>query len=189
MLHQDLRPENIIITPDMGVKIIDFGSVYVAGVQEAGPNEGEADIMGTVQYTAPEYYTNETISWQSDQFSLGVIAYELLTGSLPYGIQISHLRKPADRKRLRYIPAHSKKRVIPDWLDDALRISVHPSAQKRFEALSEFEVALRSPSLRFRPRSARPMIERAPERIWKVLCALLFLICLIETLVLASQFQ
>ncbi len=191
MLHQDLRPENIIISPTLEVKIIDFGSVYVAGVQEAGPQDGlqdgGADIMGTVQYTAPEYYIHEAVSWQSDQFSLGVIAYELLTGALPYGIQVSQMRKASDLKRLTYKRADSDKRVIADWLDHALRRAVHPSPACRFDALSEFEAALRTPSLRYQSQSKRPLFDRVSERGWKAVSALLFLMCLIETLYIASQ--
>ncbi|WP_198663026.1 bifunctional protein-serine/threonine kinase/phosphatase [Cohaesibacter intestini] len=187
MLHQDLRPENIIITPDLGVTIIDFGSVYVAGVQEAGPDACEAEIMGTVQYTAPEYYIHDAISWQSDQFSLGVIAYELLTGALPYGIQVSQMRKASDLKRLRYKRAHSDKRAIADWLDDALRRAVAPSPAHRFDALSEFEAAMRTPSLRYQSQSKRPLFDRLPEQAWKAISALLLLICLIQTIYIASQ--
>ena len=189
MLHQDLRPENIIIAADMTVTIIDFGLVYVAGVQEAGPIDEGAEIMGTVQYTAPEYYTNEPISWQSDLFSLGVIAYELLTDALPYGIQVSHLRKPSDRKHLRYRPAHNNKRAIPDWLDHTLRLSVHPTASQRFAALSEFEVALRSPSITYRAKSARPLFERATEGVWKGLGLLLSLICLTQAIYIFTHMQ
>ena len=56
MLHQDLRPDNILIDKTGTAKIIDFGSVRVAGVAEAAPPDETDDILGTVQYTAPEYF-------------------------------------------------------------------------------------------------------------------------------------
>jgi len=56
MLHQDLRPENIMIDKTGTVKIIDFGSTKVAGVVEAAPSIDRNDILGTAQYTAPEYF-------------------------------------------------------------------------------------------------------------------------------------
>ncbi|MGQ7310022.1 protein kinase domain-containing protein, partial [Streptococcus suis] len=70
------------------VKIIDFGSTKVTGVVEANPSI-DTDILGTVQYTAPEYFQGESGSPRSDMFSLGVITYQMLTGKLPYGAQIA----------------------------------------------------------------------------------------------------
>ena len=92
MLHQDLRPDNIMIDKTGTVKIIDFGSTKVAGVVEAAPSRHRDDILGTVQYTAPEYFLGEGGSPRSDLFSLGVITYQMLTGTLPYGSQIAKAR-------------------------------------------------------------------------------------------------
>ena len=54
MIHNDLRPQNIMIDKEGTIRIIDFGSAKVAGVLEAGPVTEEERILGTVQYTAPE---------------------------------------------------------------------------------------------------------------------------------------
>ena len=59
MLHQDLRPENIMIDKTGTVKIIDFGSTRITGVVEAAPSGNRDDILGTAQYTAPEYFLGE----------------------------------------------------------------------------------------------------------------------------------
>ena len=56
MLHQDIRPKNIMIDEHGTVKIIDFGATRVAGIEETGKSGGVQMIMGTVQYTAPEYF-------------------------------------------------------------------------------------------------------------------------------------
>ncbi|WP_319532000.1 bifunctional protein-serine/threonine kinase/phosphatase [uncultured Cohaesibacter sp.] len=189
MLHQDLRPENIMIGPDLHVTIIDFGAAYVAGVQEAGPVAQDPEIEGTVQYTAPEYYTAEPVSWRSDQFSLGIIAYELFTGALPYGTQVSQLRKPSDRKRLKYRTANNAKRAIPDWIDDALKRAVHPLPSGRFDALSEFVQALRTPSLHYLAREQKPLLDRTPVEVWRLATGILALICLVQGMLLFEQFQ
>src|SRR4051812_42803216 len=82
MLHQDIRPANIMIDRTGTVKIIDFGSTGIAGVAEAVP-PGERDgILGTAQYTAPEYFLGERGTSRSDLFSLGVVTYQMLTGRL-----------------------------------------------------------------------------------------------------------
>ncbi len=178
MLHQDLRPENIMISRDGTVKIIDFGSVYIAGVQEAHPNPQEEGITGTFQYTAPEYFSNEPVSWRADLFSLGVITYEMLTGHLPYGTQVGHVRTPRDRRRLSYRNAQSKESGVPNWLDTALARAVHPDPARRYDALSEFASDLRRPSLEYRRRHHRPLAEQDPVRFWKTTTGLLALLSL-----------
>ena len=59
------------------------------GVVEAAPSTDRDDILGTVQYTAPEYFLGESGSSRSDIFSLGVITYQMLTGRLPYGAEVA----------------------------------------------------------------------------------------------------
>jgi serine/threonine protein phosphatase PrpC len=179
MLHQDLRPENIMIDTDGVVKIIDFGGTYVAGVQEAVPLREEDGILGTLQYSAPEYFSGEQVSWRSDLFSLGVIAYEMLTGVLPYGTQVGKVRSPRDRMRLRYRNARDDAHPMPAWLDDALAKAVHHDPAQRHDALSEFSANLRSPSLRYASRRHVPLAERNPERFWKTLSGGLALLCLV----------
>ena len=102
MLHQDLRPNNVMIDKTGTVKIIDFGSTRVAGVVEAAPNADGGEILGTVQYTAPEYFLGEGGTPQSDLFSLGVIAYQMLTGRLPYGAEIAKARTKSHIRKLKY---------------------------------------------------------------------------------------
>src|SRR6266851_2139077 len=69
MLHQDIRPDNIMIDKTGTVKIIDFGSTKIAGVAEAAPAAIENDILGTAQYTAPEYFLGGPGTPRSDLFS------------------------------------------------------------------------------------------------------------------------
>jgi serine/threonine protein phosphatase PrpC len=172
MLHQDLRPENIIIDATGTAKIIDFGSTYVAGAAEARPQTlGQGDILGTFQYTAPEYFLGQAGSTRSDLFSLGVIAYEMLTGKLPYGAGVARARTPAQMARLRYEPAASHRDDIPVWVDGALKRAVSLTASARYEALSELLHDLRTPNPAFlRPV---PLIERNPLLFWQALVFLL----------------
>ncbi|RTL71432.1 MAG: hypothetical protein EKK41_09970 [Hyphomicrobiales bacterium] len=85
-----LCPENIIIDAAGPVKIIDFGSVRIAGVAENQPSPQGSEILGTVQYTAPEYFVGARPSPKSDLFSLGVITYQMLTGRPPWSRHRSH---------------------------------------------------------------------------------------------------
>lgn len=171
MLHQDLRPENVMIDGDGTVKIIDLGSTYIAGVDEAEPEQ--RDILGTLQYAAPEYFNGDPVTWSADLFSLGVITYEMLTGRLPYGTAVSKVRSRRDLGRLAYRSACDEKNGVPDWMDDALRRAVHPYPEQRQQALSEFDLELRQPGTGWRARKRRPFAERDPVRFWKIVSLIL----------------
>ncbi len=172
MVHQDLRPENVMIDRDGVVTIIDFGSTKVAGVHEAAPDVDREEILGTLQYAAPEYFLGEAGTAQSDLFSLGVIAYEMLTGRLPYGADVSRARSRRAQRKLRYASARSPSRPIPDWIDAALRRAVDPDPLKRHDEPSEFIADLRRPNPDFVPERRRPLIERNPLLVWQALCAI-----------------
>lgn len=167
MLHQDLRPENIMIDTTGTVKIIDFGSTRVAGLAEtAVPGAGD-DILGTVQYAAPEYFLGETGTPRSDLFSLGVITYQMLSGRLPYGAEVARARSRAAQNKLVYDSVLDETREIPVWIDGVLRRAVHPQPLKRYQELSEFLQDLRAPNREFLSKSRPPLIERSPVLFWK----------------------
>ena len=109
MLHQDLKPENVIIDRNGTVKLIDFGSTKVAGIEELAPPLGETEHLGTINYSAPEYHRGIPVSPASDIFSMALISYELLTGKLPFE------RKINARKinKLNYISAKQRRLNLP----------------------------------------------------------------------------
>src|SRR5438477_11689669 len=125
MLHQDIRPDNIMIDSTGTVKIIDFGSTRITGVAEAAGNRN--DILGTEQYTAPEYFLGEPASSRSDLFSLGVVTYQMLTGRLPYGAEAARARTRSQFSKLIYRSAAHGSREVPVWIDGALEKAVHPN--------------------------------------------------------------
>jgi serine/threonine protein phosphatase PrpC len=176
MLHQDLRPANVMIDKTGTAKIIDFGATKIAGVAEATPDINDG-ILGTLQYTAPEYFRGDGGSSRSDLFSLGVITYQMLTGKLPYGAQVAKARTKSQLGKLRYHPARSENREIPPWIDGALRKAVHPDPNQRYESLSEYIFDLRHPNANYLKASATPLIERNPTLFWK--CATLILACIV----------
>ena len=165
MLHQDLRPQNIMIDKTGTVKIIDFGSVSVAGVDEQASPAERSSILGTLQYTAPEYFVGDAGSERSDLYSLGVIAYQMLSGRLPYGADAARVRTRAAQRRLQYATLLDEERAVPAWVDAALRKAVHPDPLERYEALSEFVHDLRHPNAELLRRT--PLIERNPLLFWK----------------------
>jgi serine/threonine protein kinase len=167
MLHQDIRPDNIMIDATGTVKIIDFGSTRITGVVEAAPSGTRNDILGTQQYTAPEYFLGEPATSRSDLFSLGVITYQMLTGRLPYGSQIANARTRSQFNRLVYRPASHGDRELPQWIDGTLEKAVHPNPYKRYDSFSEFLFDLRHPNASYLSTSSTPLIERNPLLFWK----------------------
>src|SRR5262249_26028777 len=138
MLHRDPRPDNVMIDKTGTAKIIDFGSVRVSGVAEAGPPTDRDLFPGPVQYMPPEYFLGEPGSLRSDLYSLGVIACQMRTGRLPYGAAMAQARSRTQQRNVAYVPALDADSEIPAWVDGALRKAVYPDPNKRYQELSEF---------------------------------------------------
>jgi serine/threonine protein phosphatase PrpC len=179
MLHQDLRPANIMIDHTGTVKIIDFGSTRVAGIAEAAATVADDDILGTAQYTAPEYFLGEGGSARSDLFSLGIITYQMLSGRLPYGAQVAKSRTRSAQMKLVYDSVLDDNREIPAWIDGVLRKAVHPNPAMRYEELSEYVFDLRHPNRAFLNKTRAPLIERNPAGFWKSVSLILAMIVLV----------
>ncbi|WP_313084930.1 bifunctional protein-serine/threonine kinase/phosphatase [Pseudomonas sp.] len=176
MLHQDLRPANVMIDATGTVKIIDFGSARVAGLLEIASPLERSDLLGTAPYTAPEYFLGESGTPRSDQFSLAVLTYQMLSGKLPYGTQVAQCRTRAAQNRLSYQPIREHDRGIPAWIDDVLRKALHPDPCKRYEDLSEFVFELRQPNAAFLAKARPPLMERNPVLFWQGVSVVLALI-------------
>lgn len=173
MIHQDLRPDNVLIDTTGTVKLVDFGSTRVAGLVERTGETEAAAPPGTVQYSAPEYFLGESGSERSDIFSLGVITYQMLTGHLPYGADVAAAKSRLAQYRLRYRSVLRYNRDLPAWIDGPLRKAVHPDPNKRHQALSEFVHELRNPRPEFADRPPPPLLERNPLLFWQAVSLLL----------------
>lgn len=178
MVHGDLRPENVMLDAGGAAKIIDFGSAEVAGLAELDGARDDPRPLGTAQYAAPERLLSEAGTARSDIFSLGVIAYQMLTGRLPYGADAAKLQSRKQLRGLRYQAAATSRPSLPPWVDGALRKAVHPSAAQRYAAASEFAHDLRHPNPDFFSR-AIPLAERDPVMFWKAVSLVLALATLV----------
>ncbi|RRV22601.1 bifunctional protein-serine/threonine kinase/phosphatase [Pseudomonas sp. o96-267] len=176
ILHQDLRPENILIDEHGTLKLIDLGSAQVAGLTEQASLADREQLLGTAQYTAPEYFLGERGSPRSEQFALAVITYEMLSSRLPYGAEVAKCRSRTAQHRLRYQPLYRAEADLPIWLDGVLRKALHPDPLKRYADLSEFVFELRQPSRALLEKNRPPLLERNPLLFWQSLCAVLALL-------------
>lgn len=187
MLHQDLRPDNLMIDRTGTLKIIDLASVHVAGLASSEREPGALEIAGTLQYTAPEYFVGDGGSARSDLFSLAVIAYQLLTGHLPYGLQVSRCTSRRDVARLRFTPVRHYRTDLPTWVDAVLQKALHPNPGKRPQAVSEFLHDLKAPGGDFLRPGALPLIERDPLFFWQCSTAVLAVLVVVLLGFLTTQ--
>jgi len=81
LVHRDIKPGNLLITPDGRVKITDFG---IARIADQVPLTATGQVMGTVQYLSPEQASGHAASPATDIYSLGIVAYECLAGKRPF---------------------------------------------------------------------------------------------------------
>ena len=167
MLHQDVRPENVMLDAAGTATIIDCGSVSVAGVMEMAPHAQDWTLQGAALYAAPEYFLGERGSVRSDVFALGVLTYRMLTGELPYGVEIPRAAGRAAQRKLAYTSAREHDPAIPAWVDSALRKALHIDPARRYEDLAEFIYDLHQPNRAFLERTRAPLIERSPLLFWK----------------------
>ena len=176
MIHQDLKPQNVLLDADGHVRILDFGSCWVAGIREIAAPIARDVALGTASYSAPETRWGETAGTRSELFALGTLAYELLTGRLPYGEAIESCRSPRDFGRLEYTASYHHNPMVPVWIDGALRRAVALPVGRRYQTFSEFVHDLKHPNARFLQEGHRPLIERDPVRFWKGVAGILLLV-------------
>lgn len=146
MIHQDLRPHNIMIDSNNCIKIIDFGATRVEGLIESNVNLEEENLQGTALYSAPEYFLQEIGTSKSDLFSLGVIIYQMLSNELPYGVQVARCENKTAQNRLVYKSLYPK---FPIWIDETLKKALSVNPDNRYNEISEFIYDLYHPNKKY----------------------------------------
>lgn len=179
IIHQDLRPDNIMIDSTGTVKIIDYGSTRIKGIVESNAYIEQENILGTAQYSAPEYFLGEVGSSRSDLFSLAVIIYQMISADLPYGTQVAKSTTKKAQKKLKYKRLTSDTHEVPMWIDEALKKALEPNPYKRYGELSEFLYDLRHPNKAFLNKSKPPLLERNPVLLWKSISLVLAVVIVI----------
>ncbi len=174
IVHRDLKPENVILGPTGGVKVVDFGIAKLRGGAELTAFNS---ILGTITYMAPEQLMAGQIDARADQFALGAIVYEMLTGNMPFGSD-GTIPEIAERV-LRHQPATVSG--YPQIVTDVVLRAMAKDPVKRYVDVatffSAFEEATRavlgatplaapssSPRVPLKPTVERPTVAPAQDR-------------------------
>jgi len=139
VLHRDIKPSNILIHRDGTPVLGDFGLAKMAGTVRRLTASGT--VIGTPEYMSPEQSAGDQIGPASDQYSLAVVAYEMLTGRVPFeadtpaAVLLSHINKAMP-------PTHELVGELSRHVEDALRKALAKNPLERFASAPEFVVAL-----------------------------------------------
>jgi eukaryotic-like serine/threonine-protein kinase len=133
VVHRDIKPRNILLADSDHVKVADFG---IARAADATTISHTGDILGSAKYMSPEQAKGEQVGPASDLYSLGVVLYEMLTGRVPFEVEI-----PADVPiRHAVVPPRHAKEVnpeIPEELDAITVKLLATSPEDRYESAEE----------------------------------------------------
>ncbi len=186
-IHQDLKPSNIMVTPDQNIKIVDFGSVYAPGIHEIFTPVDREKALGTLDYADPSYRFHINTGIKGDIYSLGVMVYEMFTGALPYGTKLERCRSHEDFLNLKYVPSYHHRDIIPVWFDEAIKKAVSIDPEVRYGSLDKFLADLKTPNIEFLRQD--PVQESSKDMLlfWKMLSFMLFGLLLISWFIMAQQ--
>jgi predicted Ser/Thr protein kinase len=152
VVHRDLKPENIMIVSDRATdvsqaRVLDFGLAKMTGpigddeatIVQSGHSAG---VVGTLMYMAPEVLSGRPADARADQYSLGLIAYELLAGEHPLGTATDLASVVRGHTESPLVPITERAPHVPAHMAAAIHRALSKSAAERFDTVGEFIAAL-----------------------------------------------
>ncbi len=143
LLHRDIKPANIMLTGDNTVKVTDFGTAYFTQADET-----QVFDVGTLPYMPPEHFKKRSPTVQSDIYAVGVMAYQLLTGALPFNADsfqaMIHQKLHGD-----FVPLETRRKDIANELRFAVHRAIYKDPEIRYASWQAFcdDLALALPQV------------------------------------------
>jgi eukaryotic-like serine/threonine-protein kinase len=152
IVHRDVKPQNVLVDPDGAAKVTDFGIARTLDIEDTLTETGT--VLGTSDYIAPEQASGEPVDERSDQYSLGVVLYELLTGDVPYpagnpmAVAMRHLHDPVPSVR-------AKRPEVSPRVDAIVSRALAKRPRDRFPSMEGMTAALEAALAEARKLQAR----------------------------------
>lgn len=156
IVHRDIKPANVMLT-NSGLKLMDFG---IARILQQARQTQAGRMVGTLEYMSPEHLQGLETDARTDIYSVGIVAYELLTGQLPFQKETDYAIIKAQIEE-RPTPLQSLSPDIPDKVEKVILKALHKNADKRYQSATEFIKALEActaPSTLAPTPSTRPLL-------------------------------
>lgn len=157
LVHCDIKPQNMLVTPDKRLKVTDFG--IARALASISPDESNDEIWGSPQYFSPEQASGGAPQPASDVYSLGVVMYELLTGQLPF-IAASAQEYAAMHQRTIPVNPSMLNPEIPPELDSIIMKVLSKEPVRRYRTADQLGRVLQS---YFNPTEGNKNLTPMPE--------------------------
>lgn len=165
LVHRDLKPRNVVVARERGrlrAKVVDFGlsKSFLRGARAGTPITRAGMAVGSLHYMAPEQAVGSPhVDARADVFSLGCILYFLLVGEPPFS-QRAVVRAGRTGNALTFSSLHHRRRDVPPYLDEVLRVALSPDPDHRFRTVGALRMALASDIPIKAEPAAEPVVAR-----------------------------
>jgi hypothetical protein len=165
VIHRDVKPENMVITRDGVLKLLDFG---IARLDAARDRTRTGTRMGTLDYMAPEQFLDAgAVDARADVYALGLTVYEMVAGRLPWDANTPEYEVMRQKERGALVAPTQFYPSIPPWVVDAVMAALVPEVASRTQTVTELADALRGEARAARPAprtESSPLTPGGPQR-------------------------